>query len=111
MPGRSREPGIPGGGRRPPYLLLLLPVDFFSPPWLLRLLVLRALARSLGALPALLSLLSFPAAGARLVLPVDEEDLEFRDAIEMLLGYDADRAVCAGRSRDSRSASGSCCRL
>jgi len=78
-------------------LLLLLPLDFFSPPWLPRLLLARALARSLGALllwlPALPPLL---AACARLEPPLDgEEDLEVRDAIEMLLGCDADSTRCA----------------
>ncbi|HEY0887218.1 MAG TPA: hypothetical protein VGE20_18135 [Ramlibacter sp.] len=73
----------------------MLPVDFFSPPWLLRLLLplLRALARSLCAL--LFWLLALPpllAACARLMLPLEEEDLEFRDAIEMLLGCGADGA-------------------
>jgi hypothetical protein len=98
MLGRSREPGIPGGGRRPPYLLLLLPLDFFSPPWLLRLLLplLRALARSLWAL--LFWLLALPpllAACARLMLPPGEEDLEFRDAMEMLPWLWRGRRRCA----------------
>jgi hypothetical protein len=79
--------------RTPPYLLLLPPPDFFSPPWLLRLLLPRALARSLCAL--LFWVLALPpllAACERLELPLDEEDLEFRDAIEMLLGCGADGA-------------------
>src|SRR4029078_9868212 len=54
MPGRLRRPGIfgrsdgsQGNNRTPPYMLLLLPLDFLSPPWLLRVLLRPALARSL----------------------------------------------------------------
>ena len=56
------------------YLLLLLPLAFFSPPWLLRLLAPRlALARSLGALLWLPALVPLPAAGERLMLPLDAD--------------------------------------
>ena len=53
------------------YLLLLLPLAFFSPPWLPRLLLAPrlALARSLGWLPDLAPLL---AVGERLML-LDED--------------------------------------
>jgi len=65
-------------------LLLLLPLDFFSPPWLLRLLL--PLARSLWA--RLFWVLAFPpllAAWARLLLPLleEDEDFELRDAIDI----------------------------
>lgn len=78
----------PAQAGKPAYLLLLLPLDFFSPPWLLRLLLalLLPLARSLWA--SLFWLLAFApllAASDRLLLP--PEDLELRDAIEMLLRY------------------------
>ena len=79
--------------RRIVYLLLLLLLDFFSPPWLPRLLLPRlALARSLGALPLRLPALPpLLAASDRLMLPPDE--LEFRDAIEVLLVSYAARTV------------------
>jgi hypothetical protein len=69
-------------------LLLLLPLDFFSPPWLLRLLL--PLARSLWA--RLFCVLAFPpllAAWARLLLPLleEDEDLELRDAIDVSFRY------------------------
>jgi hypothetical protein len=62
----------------------LLPLDFFSPPWLLRLLL--PLARSLCAL--LFCELALPpllAASARLPLLRldDDDDLELRDAIDI----------------------------
>jgi hypothetical protein len=68
-------------------LLLLLALDFFSPAWLLRLLLPRlALARSLCALLFwLLAFAPLPAASERLLLPlllVEGEDLELRDAID-----------------------------
>ena len=68
------------------YLLLLLPLDFFSPPWLLRLLL--ALARSLRALLVWLALAPLLAASERPMLPPEEdedEDFELREAIERLL--------------------------
>jgi hypothetical protein len=66
------------------YLLLLLAVDFFSPPMLLRLLPALPLARSLWAsLFWLLALAPLLAASERLLLP---EDFELRDAIDFLLG-------------------------
>jgi hypothetical protein len=70
-------------------LLLLLALDFFSPAWLLRLLLLPprlALARSLCALLFwLLAFAPLTAASERLLLPlllVEGEDLELRDAID-----------------------------
>jgi hypothetical protein len=67
-------------------LLFLLPLDFFSPPWLLRLLL--PLARSLCAL--LFCELALPpllAASARLPLLRldDDDDLELRGAIDISL--------------------------
>jgi hypothetical protein len=70
------------------YLLLLLALAFFSPAWLLRLLLppRLALARSLCALLFwLLAFAPLPAASERLLLPlllVEGEDLELRDAID-----------------------------
>jgi hypothetical protein len=67
---------LPAGGTetRFNYLLFLLPLDFFSPPWLLRLLL--PLARSLCAL--LFCELALPpllAASARLpLLRLDDDD-------------------------------------
>jgi len=68
------------------YLLLLLPLDFFWPlPRLLALLL--PLARSLCAsLFWLLALAPLLAASERPLLP--GEDVELRDAIEMLLDSD-----------------------
>jgi hypothetical protein len=109
-PGRSREPGLVSARRC--YLLLLLPVDFFSPlPMLARLLpLLLPLARSLCA--SLFWLLAFapllPAA-ERLLLP---EDFELRDAIDHSL-----ESCCAARAKvrqphvDSRSGLRPFCRL
>jgi hypothetical protein len=63
-------------------LLLLLPLDFFSPPWLLSLLLPRPeLARSLFCIPDLPPLL---AAWARLLLPLlVDDDFELRGAIDI----------------------------
>jgi hypothetical protein len=55
-------------------MLLLLPLDFFSPPWLPRVLLRPELARSLLCIPDLVPLL---AAWARLLLPLLEEDDDF----------------------------------
>jgi len=55
-------------------MLLLLPLDFFSPPWLPRVLLRPELARSLLCIAALLPLL---AAWARLLLPLLEVDDDF----------------------------------
>jgi hypothetical protein len=84
----ARHLGVSGEA----YLLLLLALDFFSPAWLLRLLLLPpprlALARSLCALLFwLLAFAPLPAASERLLLPlllllVEGEDLELRDAID-----------------------------
>jgi hypothetical protein len=75
-------------------LLLLLPVDFFSPAWLLRLLLLPRLALARSPCDLLLWLLALPpllAASERLMLP--DDDLELRDAIEMLLAGSLLRAM------------------
>jgi hypothetical protein len=78
MPDPLSQRGI----ERPAYLLLLL-LDFFSPPWLLRLLLRPELARSLFCILALPPL---PAAWARLLLPLlDDDDFELRDAIDISL--------------------------
>ena len=78
----AEGPGAIGLGLICAYLLLLLPVDFFSLAWLLRLLVPRlALARSLGAwLFRLLALPPLLADSERLMPP---EDFELRDAIDL----------------------------
>ena len=80
----ARHLGVSGEA----YLLLLLALDFFSPAWLLRLLLLLllpprlALARSLCALLFwLLAFAPLTAASERLLL-VEGEDLELRDAID-----------------------------
>jgi hypothetical protein len=81
-------------GGRPDQRLLRLP-DFFSPPWLLRLLLPRALARSLCAL--LFCVLALPpllAACARLEL-LPDEDLDERDAIDAPLLVVCGRRGCA----------------
>jgi hypothetical protein len=87
------------------YLLLLLPDDFFSPPWLLRLLLpLLPRARSLCAsLFWLLALAPLLAAWERLLLP---EDFELRDAIDISLWKVslAARAECAGHTPTLRAA-------
>ena len=104
-PGRFRRPGflwqsrVKPGMTGPAYLLLLLPLDFFSPLVLLRLLELvLPLARSLWAsLFWLLALAPLLAASERPLLP--GEDLEVRDAIEMLLDSDSRPAQAAPNHR------------
>jgi hypothetical protein len=67
----------------PAYLLLLLPLDFFSPPELLRLLLLLPLLAWLRSLwVSLLPLLDML---PLLPLLFDEEDFELRDAIDISL--------------------------
>jgi hypothetical protein len=77
--GRSHATGISWCLQRAAYLLLLLPLDFFSPPWLLRLLplLLEALARSLCA--PLSCALALPPLPADCDLPDEEEDFELPD--------------------------------
>lgn len=65
--GSRIKPGLTSNGA---YVLLLLPVDFFSPPWLLRLLV---------ALPL-----------AALALPLFSDDEALLLRLPDLLGDDAD---------------------
>jgi hypothetical protein len=76
------DPGIRAETQRA-YLLLLLPDDFFSPAWLLRLLaLLLPRARSLWAsLFWLLALAPLLALSERPLLPA--EDFELRDAIDI----------------------------
>jgi hypothetical protein len=64
-------------------LLLLLPEDFFSPPWLARLLLplLEALARSLCA--ALFWVLALPPLLAASDLPDEDDDFELPDFMEI----------------------------
>jgi hypothetical protein len=94
-------------------LLFLLPLDFFSPPWLLRLLL--PLARSLCAL--LFCELALPpllAASARLPLLRldDDDDLELRGAIDISFGDVLRQAHHAPRHKaDSRIDVQSFCRL
>ena len=80
MPGRFRGPGTLGFNRA--YLLLLLPLERFSPPWLLRLL-LPLLAPPRLLCESLLPLLE------RLLLSrrEEEDDFELR-AIAGLLCFD-----------------------
>jgi len=67
-------------------LLLLLPVDFFSPPALLRLLLLLPLLAWLRSLwVSLLPLLDMLPLLPLLPLLFDEEDFELRDAIDISL--------------------------
>jgi hypothetical protein len=77
----------------------LLPLDDFSPPWLLRLLVaLLPLARSLCALLCGLALPPLPAAWVRLLLPLpreEEDDFGLRGAIDISLVMCAAGAPCA----------------
>ena len=96
----------------PAYLLLLLPLDFFSPPMLLRLLLalVLPLARSLWASPTwLLALAPLLAASDRPLLP--GEVLELRDAIEMLLDSNFAAGAGAKPQFDSRSGLRAFCRL
>lgn len=95
------------------YLLLLLPVDFFSPPALARWLLPReALPRSLGA-----RLLEEPPLPLEAALPpllrLEDDDFELRDAIEISLGIvgNARRAPeCASPPAHSRGGPASFCR-
>jgi hypothetical protein len=89
MPDPLSQRGI----ERPAYLLLLL-LDFFSPPWLLRLLLRPELARSLFCILALPPL---PAAWARL-LPLLEEDADFDLRAAIDISFDVARPAHHARS-------------
>jgi hypothetical protein len=109
----ARHLAAAGTQARFAHLLFLLPLDFFSPPWLLRLLL--PLARSLWArLFCVLALPPLLAASARLpLLRLDgDDDLELRGAIDISFGNvlrQAHHAPC--HKADSRIGSWPFCRL